>query len=320
MKDPILESTEKYSNPFAVVLAGGVGGARMARALASVLQPRDLTVIVNVGDDDRVYGVHVAADLDTVVYTLAGIEGPRGWGIRGDTFSVMSYLEAIGIDTTFRLGDRDLATCLARTAALDAGSTLSSIVERTARSLGVASRILPASDDPLRTKVRIESGAWLDFQEYFVSRRHRDTVTELRYEGASTAKPAPGVLDVIAGARLVVIAPSNPPLSIWPILAIPGVEDAVRRHPHVVAVSPLFGGKPLKGPADSVMISLGLPPGNEGVLTAYEGLIQHLVIDAADGDDAPRLGGDVAVHTTDTRVLDRASAERFGAWMMETVA
>ncbi len=318
MKDPILESAEKYSNPFAVVLAGGVGGARMARALASVVAPRDLTIIVNVGDDDRAYGVHVAADLDTVVYTLAGIEGPQGWGIRGDTFTVMSHLQTIGIDTTFRLGDRDLATCMARTAALDAGSTLSSIVERTARSLGIESRILPASDDLVRTKVRIESGTWLDFQEYFVSRGHRDTVTELRYEGALSAKPAPRVLDAIASAHMVVIAPSNPPLSIWPILAVPGVADAVRRHPNVVAVSPLFGGKALKGPAAGVMASLDLPPGNEGVLAAYEGLLQHLVIDAADAGDTPGLASRVAVHATDTLILDREAAVRFGTWMLET--
>jgi len=189
----------------------------MARALALTLDPAHLTVVVNVGDDDRIYGVHVSADLDTVVYTLAGVEGPAGWGMAGDTFTVMQHLAARGVDTRFRLGDRDLATCLQRTAALDAGAVLSAATSAICTGLGVVPTVLPVSNDPVRTKITTPGGERLDFQEYFAVRGHRDEVAALDYEGAAQARPAPGVREAIAAADLVVIAPSNPPLSIWPI-------------------------------------------------------------------------------------------------------
>ena len=294
------------------MLSGGVGGARMARGLAAALPPEDLTVVVNVGDDDVIYGVHVAADLDTVTYTLAGIEGPEGWGIAGDTFATMGHLDELGVDTTFRLGDQDLATCLARTAALHTGEALSEATRRLTRSLGVEIAVIPATDDPVRTRITTDTGEDLSFQEYFVLRRHGEHVAAVRYDGSTQASPAPGVLEAIHTSDAVVIAPSNPPLSIWPILAVPGVEEAVRVKP-VVAVSPLFGGRALKGPADRVMGTLGLPPGNAGIVAAYRGLVSTLVVDVGDADDAL----DVAIAARDTRIPDLASATRLAHDVLE---
>jgi len=300
------------------VLSGGVGGARAARGFDSILGPGDLTVIVNVGDDDRIHGVHVSADLDTVLYTLADREGPQGWGLAGDTYMAMDQLAAAGEDTSFRLGDTDLALCLERTRALDAGEPLSAIVTRVAAMLGVNRRVLPVTDGALRTRIETTSGEWLDFQEYFVLRGHRDEVASIEYSGAGLATPAPGVVDAIGTADLVLIAPSNPPLSVWPILAVPGVRDAVAAAHRVMAVSPLFAGVAIKGPAHRVMASLGLPPGNAGVLAAYRGLLTDLVIDIGDAADATR-GGEVAIHVTDIRIQQRAAAARLASFIMELI-
>ncbi len=298
------------------LLSGGVGGARLARGLAAALPERRLSIVVNVGDDDEIYGVHVSADLDTVLYTLAGLEGPQGWGRAGDTFTVMAALEDLGVDARFRIGDRDLATNLARTAALRRGDSLTDVTGRLADAFGLTARLLPASNDKLRTTVRTAAGDWLSFQEYFVMRGHADEVVEVRFEGAEAARPAPGVIEALAGADLVVVAPSNPPLSIWPILAVPGIREAVAAAARVVAVSPLFGGKPLKGPADRVMASLRLPEGNSGVAAAYEGLLDVLVVDLGDAMDAD-LPGDVEVIAADTRIADPDAARRFAAWLLE---
>ncbi|OFW67145.1 MAG: 2-phospho-L-lactate transferase [Actinobacteria bacterium RBG_16_68_21] len=298
------------------LLSGGVGGARAARGFATILAPGELTIVVNVGDDERIHGVHVSADLDTVVYTLADREGPHGWGLAGDTFHTMDRLAGLGIDTTFRIGDADLATCLARTVALESGERLSTITTRIAESLGVHHAVVPATDDELRTRLRAASGRWLHFQEYFVLRGQRDEVSEVRFDGAAEATPAPGVIAAIATAELVVIAPSNPPLSVWPILAVPGIRDAVLTANRVVAVSPLFGGKALKGPADRVMASLGLPPGNTGVLAAYEDLLTDLVVDREDADDVDRLSGAVAIHACDTRIPGREAAAQLATTIM----
>ena len=292
------------------LLSGGVGGARAARGFAAVLDPADLTVIVNVGDDDRVHGVHVSADVDTVVYTLAGVEGANGWGRADDTFTVMDALEGLGVDTTFRLGDLDLATCVARTEALAAGEPLSEITARIAAALGVEHRVIQATDDRLLTRVRSTGGEWIPFQEYFVVRGHQDRVDEIEFDGSEQAKPAPGVIEAIREADLVVIAPSNPPLSIWPILAIREIHDAVLAHPRVIAVSPLFGGKAIKGPADRVMASLRLPPGTAGVLAAYRALLDDLIVDRGDADEEVDAGT-VRIHALDTRIADPAAAARF---------
>lgn len=276
----------------------------MARALRTALDPGRLTVIVNVGDDSERYGVHVSADPDTVLYTLAGIEGPHGWGRAGDTTILMDQLARHGIDTAFTLGDRDYGMCLARTMLLGAGATLSGVLARLARDLGVDDvTVLPATDDPLATRVRIEDGTWLEFQEYFVDRGHRDVVRDVAFHGSAEARPAPGVVDAIERCDTLVIAPSNPPLSIWPILAVGAIDHAVAEHPRTIAVSPLFGGKPLKGPADTVMGGLGLPAGTLGVLEAYRGRIDALVVDTADDRDTA-LGSDdgVEVLAADTRL------------------
>ncbi len=243
-----------------------------------------------------------------MIYTLAGLEGPHGWGRAGDTFNLNDELGRFGIDNTFQLGDRDLALKLYRTNAMRHGAPLSSVTQDVTAAFGIGARVLPASDDRLRTSVKTDDG-WLTFQEYFVDRRHRDEVLELRFEGDGRVDPAPGVPEAIATADLLLIGPSNPPLSIWPILAVDGVRDLVRSHPSVTVVSPLIGGKTVKGPADRVMSSLGLPGGNRGVAAAYEGLADRLVIDVADRDDAGSLEG-VEVLVTPTLIKERDESER----------
>jgi LPPG:FO 2-phospho-L-lactate transferase len=293
----------------------------MARALARILAADQLTVIVNVGDDDDIYGVRVCADLDTVSYTMAGIEGPHGWGIADDTFTVMAHLEGLGVDTTFRLGDRDLATCIHRTAMLRDGSSLSAATATITRRLGIEVSILPATDADLRTWVEIATGEWLPFQEYFVIRGHRDEVRKVRFEGTMAAAPAPGVIEAIAAADVVVVAPSNPVVSIWPILAVPAIRREVEHHDKVVAISPLFGGKALKGPADRLLVSQGLPAGNAGVLAAYEGLLTDLVVDSGDATDIEGLAaGQERIHSANTRISDPERGAAFAEWLLATVA
>lgn len=289
-------------------LSGGVGGAKMARGLAAV-PDIELTVVVNVGDDAENHGLSVSPDLDTVIYTMAGVEGPQGWGRAGDSFNLNTELARFGLDNTFQLGDLDLALKLYRTHRRMEGDPLSAVTLHLAESFGIAHTVLPASDEPIRTQVRVPDAGWIGFQEYFVHRRHRDEVLEIRFAGAGSAGAAPGVVEAIGEADAVIIAPSNPPLSIWPILAVRAIADAVRTHPRVIAVSPLFGGKALKGPADRVMTSLGLPPGNRGVAKAYEGLIDTLVIDVDDHDDVAALGG-VDTIVTDTRIGDTDAGRR----------
>lgn len=298
------------------VLSGGVGGARLARGFYREIGS-SLTVVVNVGDDETVYGVHVSPDVDTVVYTLAEREGPQGWGLAGDTSAVMDQLEERGVDTSFRLGDADLATCLVRTMGLRAGRSLSAVTAAQTEVFGVGATVLPATDDRLRTRLRTADGEWLGFQDYFVRRRHRDVVIEVEFDGAPDSKPADGVLDALATASMVVIAPSNPPLSIWPILAVPGIRDAVAAAGRVIAVSPLFGGEALKGPAADVMASLRLPSGNAGVVAAYAGLITDLVVDVGDAADAALASSELAVHVMNTRFADPVAAAGFAAWLLE---
>lgn len=290
----------------------------MARALSAVLDPGSLTVVVNVGDDDVIHGAHVAADLDTVMYTLAGVEGPHGWGRADDSWTVMDEASRLGVDTSFRLGDADLANCLIRTDLLRSGEPLSTITRRLCDAHGVVPMVTPASDDRVPTRIQIEDGSWLEFQDYFVRRHHRDRVHAVDYEGAESATPAPGVIDAIEAADLVVIAPSNPPLSVWPILAIPGIRPAVAAARRVVAVSPLFGGRALKGPAADVMDALGLAPGNAGVLEAYAGLLSDLIVDRSDVDDVRTLdAADVRVTPLDTRIGDVAAGTAFGRAFLE---
>jgi LPPG:FO 2-phospho-L-lactate transferase len=273
-----------------VVLAGGVGAARLLRGLAPLVARGQLTVIVNTADDDRFYGLHVSPDVDTVLYTLAGLADPaRGWGLQGDTFHALQALARYEREVWFQLGDRDLATHVFRTSRLAAGQTLSQVTAQQARSLGVHARVLPMSDDPVRTIVETTGGK-RSFQEYLVRDRARESVRSLVYSGARAARPAPGVRAALEEAGLVVIAPSNPLVSIAPILAVPGVRQTLRRAgAPVVAVSPLIGGRPVKGPADRMMRALGVPPTPLGLAEFYADLVDAMVLDNADRAWVPRL-------------------------------
>ena len=314
----ILEARRENRNLSVALLSGGVGGARMAQGLTGALPVDSLTVIVNVGDDDDLYGLRVCPDLDTVVYTLAGLASPQGWGLADDTSTVMDHLAGLGVDTTFRLGDRDIATCMLRTTLLDAGTPLSEATASITEKLGVPTRVLPATDGTLRTWIQTADLTWIPFQEYFVMRGHEDEIRKIMFEGTMAATPGPGVVDSITAADLVVIAPSNPVLSVWPIIAVTAIRRAVEEHDAVVAISPLFGGKPLRGPADRALASQGLPAGNEGVLAAYEGLLTDLVVDTGDAADVS-LSDEVRIHVADTRIGNAASATRFAEWLLDTV-
>ena len=316
-----MEASASYRNIRTVLLAGGVGGARMARGLTAAVAPDHLTIIVNVGDDSLMYGALVSADLDTVTYTLAGINGPQGWGIAGDTHIVMGHLEASGIDTTFRLGDRDLAHCLARTTALAEGMTLAEFTAQACGRFGIKCTILPATNDPVRTKIETSDGEVLDFQDYFVLRRHEDSVAGLDFRGVEEARPAPGSVAAIEAADLVVIAPSNPPLSFWPMLAMDPLRAAVQDHPAVVAISPLIGGRAVKGPLVEVMEGLGLPPSNAGIVAAYDEALSHIVIDSSDASDVEDLAGlGVSVIVADTLIADAGAAGRLANTVLDHIA
>jgi LPPG:FO 2-phospho-L-lactate transferase len=287
------------------VLSGGVGGARFLRGLADVVDPAGLTAIVNVGDDLDVLGLAVSPDLDSVLYTLADLsDEERGWGRADETWNALAAVEALGGDAWFRLGDGDLGLHLVRTQALRAGEPLSTVTARLAAALGLEPAILPATDDPLRTFVDTPNGGF-DFQHWFVARGHRDPVDRVRFQGASDARPAPGVLEALHDADLILIAPSNPHVSIGPILAVERIRSALeRRRVPCVAVSPLIGGKAVKGPAADMLARLegGTTPAH--VAQCYAGLIDALVIDEADAES------DAGVRTVVTNTLMRDAASR----------
>lgn len=303
-----------------VLLSGGVGGARLARGLAA--HPDiELTVVVNTGDDDISYGLSVSPDLDTVMYTIARTEGPQGWGRLDDSFTVMGHLADLGIETSFQIGDADLAVNLLRTHQLRQGAPLSDVTYALATRLGVSAELLPMSDQPVRTMVRTADGTWRSFKEYFVERGHRDAVVDVRFDGVMDALPAPGVIDAIRSADAVVIGPSNPVLSIWPILAVPGVAGAVAACPRAVVVSPLFGGEALKGPAHEVMAGVGLPPGNAGIAAAYDGLANDMVIDTGDSTDRSSLTtSGLAVHVHNTLMISWEQSMEFAEWLAKLIA
>jgi LPPG:FO 2-phospho-L-lactate transferase len=269
------------------VLAGGVGGARFVRALTEVVAPRDITVIANVGDDLEVHGLHVSPDLDTLLYTLGGIgDDARGWGRANETWNAAETIEQLGGETWFQLGDRDLGLHLVRTEALRRGEPLSAVTARIARAVGLEPALLPATDDRLRTRIRTPAGEF-DFQEWFVARGHRDRADEVVYDGAADARPAPGVLEALDEADLTAIAPSNPFVSIGPILAVAGIRAALeQRRSRVLAVSPLIGGRAVKGPADAMFTSLAGGTSAGHVTDCYKGLIDALVLDEEDAADA----------------------------------
>jgi LPPG:FO 2-phospho-L-lactate transferase len=267
-----------------VALAGGVGGAKLADGLMRCLPPGALTVIVNTGDDFVHYGLNVSPDLDTVMYTLAGIADPvNGWGLAGDTRQMVEMMQRYGVEGWFGLGDKDMATNLLRTQALANGKRLSEITTQLASALGIPARLLPMSDDRVATIVETAEQGTLAFQEYFVRYRWQPVVTHLSYDGAGDARPAPGVLEAIDSAAAIVICPSNPLLSIEPILQVPGIRDALeRRKVPCVAVSPIIAGQAVKGPAAKLMAELSLDPSVAGVATYYGSLIDGLVADKED--------------------------------------
>jgi LPPG:FO 2-phospho-L-lactate transferase len=286
------------------VLAGGYGGAKLSHGLALIADERDLdlSIVVNTGDDLELHGLAVSPDLDTVMYTLAGLaDTTMGWGVRDETWSAAGMLERYGAQTWFRLGDRDLATHIRRTQRLGEGATLTAVAAELANALGVTAHLLPVTDDRLRTRVRTSDG-WLDFQDWFVRRHHADLALEIRYEGAQVARPTPEVLAAIGGADLILFAPSNPFVSIGTILAVPGVEEALRsaRAP-LIAVSPIVGGRALRGPADRMFESLGGEATALGVAALYAerypGLLDAMVIDLLDRELRP------GVEALDLRVL-----------------
>ena len=289
-----------------VALSGGIGGAKLALGLARLLGER-LTVIVNTGDDFEHLGLAISPDVDTTLYTLAGVANPEtGWGRRDETWSFLDALGELGGETWFRLGDRDLATHVERTRRLRAGETPTAVTMHLARQLGVAARILPMADAPVRTLVETDAGT-LAFQEYFVRRQCRPAVHSLRYEGAAAARMTVEVAATLAAATLggVIVCPSNPWLSVDPILAVPGLCAAIRSSgAPVVAVSPVIGGRAVKGPTAKIMGEMGLAPGVAGIAAHYGDLLGHIVVDAADSAAAQGLPVPASATCTLMQTLD----------------
>jgi LPPG:FO 2-phospho-L-lactate transferase len=292
-----------------VALSGGIGGAKLVLGLSRILPPDELLVIANTGDDFEHLGLSISPDIDTLMYVLAGLDNPQtGWGRRDETWSFMETIAALGGDDWFRLGDRDLATHVERTRRLARGETLSHITADFCRRLGVAARVLPMTDDRVRTRVRSDAG-WIDFQDYFVRQQCRPVVRELVFAGAAAALPQPTFLTALCGGRLraVVLCPSNPFISIDPILAVPGVREALAecRAP-IVAVSPIIGGRAVKGPTAKIMTELGIPPSAAAVARHYGDLLDAYVIDHEDADQAVEFGCRVTVaHALMTSLADR---------------
>lgn len=284
-----------------VALAGGVGGAKLAHGLASIASPGELTVITNTGDDFDLYGLHICPDLDTVMYTLAEVVNPEtGWGFADDTFRALEMIEGYGREGWFRLGDRDLATHVLRTEALHQGEPLSHITAAFASALGIASRIIPMTDQTVSTMVNTDGGE-LTFQDYFVRRDWQDVVRGCRFAGIESARPAPGVLEALAKADAIILCPSNPYLSIDPMLHLVGMRQALAANPPVVAVSPIVGGKAVKGPAAKMMTELGLDVSPVTVARHYADFLTGFVMDERDEEDAPSVEALVAsVLVTDT--------------------
>jgi LPPG:FO 2-phospho-L-lactate transferase len=289
-----------------VVLAGGTGGAKLARGMLDVVGPELLAVVANTGDDVEIYGAHVSPDPDLVTFWLADRIDDRGWGLDGDTFNVMDGLRELGVDVWFNLGDRDLALGIERARMLDDGTRLTEAHAALTRKLGVGADVLPMSDRPVRTRV-LAHGTWWPLQEFMIKARGEGPVDDVDFRGAGAASPGPEVVDAIAGAQAIVIGPSNPIISIGPILETPGMRDAINASPApVVAVSPLVGGKVLKGPTAAFMQWAGHPLSSDGIAAVYEGLIDGLVADER-SEAIPTLEIDVALGSPQER---RAVAEQ----------
>jgi LPPG:FO 2-phospho-L-lactate transferase len=302
-----------------VALAGGVGGAKLVHGLAQVLRPQDLTVIVNTGDDFEHLGLHISPDLDTVCYTLAGMASREtGWGRNKETWNAISELRRLGGPVWFRLGDRDLATHLERTQRLRRGESLSTIARDFCRAWAVKHNVIPMSDSPVRTCVRTEEGE-LEFQVYFVMRHCQPRVRSFEYRGAEEAKPAPGVLKAIAGADAVVLCPSNPWVSISPILAVPGIRSAIADR-RIVAVSPIVGGKAIRGPAAKMYREMGIRPSAVAVANHYRQIAWGFVLDEKDSRLEPRVRGlDLRTRVTKTVMKTKRDRRRLAQDVLDFV-
>jgi LPPG:FO 2-phospho-L-lactate transferase len=310
------------------VLSGGVGAARLLTGLQTIAEPSSLTAIVNVGDDTELHGLAISPDIDTITYTLAGaIDLERGWGLSGETWQVMAALERFagarpeGSNagaTWFGLGDRDLATHLYRTHRLREGASLTDVTAEVALAYGVRVRLLPVTDDPLRTMLSVSDGGEIGFQEYFVHRQHSVAITAVRFDGAETATATSSVTTALRTAEILVIAPSNPIVSIGPVLAVPGVREIVReRRANTVAVSPIVAGRALKGPADRMLAELGHPVSVRGVAALYRDVASVLVIDVADSELAPQVEGEgMRCVVTDTVMATPARAAALAATVL----
>ncbi len=283
-------------------LAGGVGAARFLQGLVHVVPPEEIVTIVNTGDDIEFYGLHISPDVDIVTYTLAGIvDEEKGWGIRGDTFNCLDMLRKYGYETWFMLGDKDLATHIHRTLLLKSGLKLSEVTEKIRKALGVKVKIIPMTNDKVQTKIVTNVGE-MHFQEYLVKRKAQDPVLDVKFEGIERAEPAPGVIEAILNADGIIICPSNPIVSIGPILSIKGVKEALKKtKAKIVAISPIVGGAPIKGPADKLMRGLGIEVSALGVAKIYKNLLDMLIIDNIDRDLKPKIEEiGVKVHVTNT--------------------
>jgi LPPG:FO 2-phospho-L-lactate transferase len=276
-----------------VVLTGGTGGAKLVEGFYRVLGNEALTCIVNTGDDFKWWGLHISPDIDSVTYALSGLlSAERGWGVRDDTFFCLETMRGMGEPDWFQVGDRDLAVHLLRSRMLAEGKTLSEATAAIVAGLGIRARILPMSDFAVETQVETSAGE-LNFQEYFVQRRHQDAVRRVKFQGATEAKAAPGVMESIHAARAIILAPSNPVTSIGPILAVPGIREALRHTAaNIVSVSPIVGGKPVSGPAGVLMAAQGLEVSIAGVATAYADFLDVLVADLCDVETARRLNSE----------------------------
>ena len=301
------------------VLCGGVGGSKLVLGLHSEFPRDELTIVANTGDDLTILGLHVSPDVDTIMYTLAGVSNQEtGWGLEFDTFQMLTALSTYGQDSWFRLGDRDMTTHLVRTHAMANGASLTDVTAILARALGVTRTVLPMTHDVVATKVRTARG-WLSFQEYFVKYGHADTPLEVRHEGAEFAAPTPQVIAALTDSDLVVIAPSNPVVSIGPILALPGIVQALDRSPAPkIAVSPFIDNRSITGPADLLMGAVGREPGSTGLLSLYGSWLDVLIVN--DGDIA-----DVAANkrpilkATDTLMPDLAAKRRLARFVVDAV-
>lgn len=307
-----------------VILAGGTGGAKLAEGLQAVLPHGDLTVVVNTGDDTERHGLLVMPDHDAILYMLSGrFDFERGWGVAGESWTVMEALAEYGEEAWFRLGDHDFATHIARHARLAGGTRLTTAVCGLQAATGIPSVILPMTDTPVRTEIRIDEG-WLDFQDYFVRRRQVPDVREVRFAGIDVARPTGDVLEVLVSADAIVIGPSNPIVSVGPILAVPGMREALAaarlRGAPVAAVSPIIGGKALKGPAGRMLTSLGFESSALGVARQYAGLLDAFVLDGQDSELVPaieQLG--VRAVATDTIMADEAGRARVARSVLEAM-